>query len=211
MVVLKLYGIIGIMVFDRHECRGHDLKRFKECLAVVVGFAVVPVIDYSFAAEGKLISLTRHRSGASRMVQFLELFFKTIGVVTDCLQSFNESVSNNLGKAVNIKPLLLLRSPGVIYSGEISQKIFLFDCGGRANGYSTGGAPAIDRAERRYPSSGRMSRHSEKSLWCQNLSPWNKPLVDSPIPSPIKQNRAGHHEEGDYNQRDCRSDPYRDN
>ena len=199
------------MVFDRHDFRDHNLRKINRWLAAIIGFAVVPVINYSFAAGGELTSSLRHHPEVGRAGQFLELIFKTIGVVRDRLQSFSKSVLIDLGKAEKIKPLLVLKLPAVISAGEVFQKIFLFVCGCRTNGYSAGNALTIDKAERHDPSSGQVSRHSEKISWNQNLKPRKNLSVDSPVPSPIKQNRAGHYEEGDCNQRDCRSDPDRDN
>lgn len=197
------------MVFNRHGVRSHKLKEIKIGLAAINGAAAVPFVNYSVAAFGKTAFLPRHCPGARRAGQFLKLFFKTIGVVRDCLQSFSKSVSNDSGKVEDINPLLVHRSPEVIHLGEIPQMILFFVCCRRTSRCPAGSTLAEEKTEGDDPSWHRPSRHSERFLRNQKLR--NRFLVDSPVRSPIKHNRAGHYEEGDYNQRDCRSDSYCDN
>ena len=126
--------------------------------------------------------------------QFLKLFFKTIGVVIDCIQSFSKSVMNFLGKMDNIGPLLLILSdehasylPIPIINGwAIGTKMFARN--------KTSADDTV--AYHEYKHSKKFSRIQIPAMHgAKDRNP-----VDSQNRSPLKHNRAGLYEKRDYNQ-----------
>ncbi len=120
--------------------------------------------------------------------QFLKLFFKTIGVVVDCLQSFSKSVTSLSGKVEYIGPLLLILSDEAASYRSSTIGIEMF----AQNKKSDDGTVAYHE----YRHSRKLSRNRIAAM--DDVKDRNP--VDSQNRSPLKHNRAGLYEKGDYNQ-----------